>query len=223
MLASQEDDVDGSLMATFTRRDAAGGAAARLRQAHPELDVSVGEEDDALDALAINQRAELDDAAVVGPSAMWSGPMLRGGLAGAAIGFVVGAILILPILLLVDWPENDRVLFVITVAIIGGLAVSVVTFLVGMVRRAQREGEFTPEDPWAVLRVRPEGGGSWDDDVVATVEAELAEVGARSIRRVTAPVARPSGDDVETPRLSTERGPADDWPAGQPGARSDSA
>ena len=149
--------------------------------------------------------------------------MFRGGLTGAAIGFVAGALLILPILLLVDWPEDQSALFVITVMIIGGLATSACTFLVGMVRRAQREGEFTPEDPWAVVRVRPEDGGPWSDDMVQTVEAELAEVGARSIRRVTAPVARRSGDDVETPRVSTERAPADDWPASQPGARSDSA
>ena len=114
--------MDGSLMATFTRREDAGGAAARLREAHPDLDVTVGDAEDALDALAINQRAEFDDAAVVPPSAVVSGPMMRGGLTGAAIGFVVGAIVILPILLLVDWPENDRGLFVITVAIIGGLA-----------------------------------------------------------------------------------------------------
>ncbi|MDQ2678637.1 MAG: hypothetical protein M3Y51_07825 [Actinomycetota bacterium] len=215
--------MDGSLMATFTRREAAGGAATRLRDAHPDLDVTVGDEEDALDALAINQRAELDDAAVVGPSAMWSGPMMRGGVLGAVIGFVVGAILILPILLLVDWPEDNELMFVIIVAIIGGLATSAVTFLVGMVRRAQREGEFTPEDPWAVVRIRPEHGAAWNDDLVDTVEAELAEAGARSIRRVTAPVARRSGDDVETPRVSTERAPVDDWPASQPGARSESA
>ena len=215
--------MDGSLMATFTRREEAGGAAARLREAHPDLDVTVGDEEDALDALAINQRAEFDDAAVVPPSAVVSGPMMRGGLTGAAIGFVVGAIVILPILLLVDWPENDRGLFVITVAIIGGLAASAVAFLVGMVRRAQREGEFTPEDPWAVVRVRTEGGRPWNDDVVRTVEEELAEGGARSIRRVFGPVARPSGADVETPRVATERAPIDDWPASQPGARSESA
>ena len=215
--------MDGSVMATFTRREEAAGAATRLRDAHPDLEVTVGDEEDALDALAINQRAELDDAAVVGPSAMWSGPMIRGGLVGAAIGFVVGAVLIMPILLLVDWPENDRGVFVITVAIVGGLATSAVTFLVGMVRRAQREGEFTPEDPWAVVKLQPENGAAWSDRLLDTVEAELAEAGARSIRRVTAPVARLSGDDVETPRVSTERAPADDWPASQPGARSDSA
>ena len=215
--------MDGSLMATFTRREEAGGAAARLREAHPDLDVTVGDEDDALDALAINQRAEFDDAAVVPPSAVVSGPMMRGGLVGAAVGFVVGAVLILPILLLVDWPENDRGVFVISVAIIGGLATAAVTFLVGMVRRAQREGEFTPEDPWAVVRVRTEGGRPWNDDVVRTVEEELAEGGARSIRRVTGPVVRRSGDDVETPRLATEQPPVDDWPASQPGARSESA
>ena len=215
--------MDGSLMATFTRREEADGAAAHLRDTHPDLDVTVGDEEDALDALAINQRAELDDAAVVPPSAMVSGPMMRGGLAGAAIGFVVGAVVILPILLLVDWPEEDRGLFVITVAIIGGLATSAVTFLVGMVRRAQREGEFTPEDPWAVVRVRPEGGRPWNDDVARSVESELVEGGARSIRRVVGPVARPSGDDVETPRAATERAPVDDWPASQPGARSESA
>ncbi len=215
--------MDGSLMATFTRREEAGGAATRLRAAHPDLDVRVGDEEDALDALAINQRAELDDAALVGPSAMVSGPMMRGGLVGAAIGFVVGAVLILPILLLVDWPENDRTLFVIVVAIIGGLATSAVTFLVGMVRRSQREGQFTPEDPWAVVRIRPEHGGPWSEDLVETVSAELAEQGARSVRRVTAPVARPAGDDVETPRVASGRAPADDWPASQPGARSESA
>lgn len=81
-------------------------------------------------------------------------------------------------------------------------------------RRAQKEGAFTPEDPWAVVRVEPHEG---QHEVVI---AMLAETGARSVRRLDGPVVRRPTSDVETPRVVTDRGPADDWPASQRGARS---
>lgn len=215
--------MDRSLMATFTRREEATDAAKALREAHPELDVAAGDQEDALDALALNQRVQMAEAAPVGPGGMWSGPMMRGALVGAAVGFVAGAILILPILALVDWPAGDRVLFAVVVAIAGGIALSSATVIIGMVRRAQREGEFTPEDPWAVVRVRSTDGGPWSEETVDIVSRELVESGARSVRRVSAPVQRPPTEDVETPRSFGERPPADDWPASQAGSRSTSA
>lgn len=210
------------LIATFTRRDEADRAAARLRAEMPEAVLAVGEREDVLDALAVNQRAELGDPAMSQTSAtfsgpmlaLWSGPMMRGAVVGAVLGFLVGAVLALPLLLLVDWPENERGVFVISVAVIGGLALSSATVIIGAVRRAQKEGEFTPEDPWAVVRVTPPQGGH--DEVAAL----LGDAGARSIQRLQRPVQRHRTDDVETPRRSTERAPADDWPASQRGARS---
>jgi hypothetical protein len=143
--------------------------------------------------------------------------MVRGGLLWGVIGLVAGAVLALPMLLFVDWPENERGVFVISVAVIGALALSSATFIIGAVRRAQKEGEFTPEDPWAVIRVMPK------KDQAQTVVDVLSESGARSVRAVHGPVARRGSGDVETPRVSTERAPADDWPASQRGANSESA
>lgn len=205
------------ILATFTRPSEADRAATRLRaELGDDLDVVVGEQEDALDALAINQRAEMGDSMMAPSAALWSGPMVRGGLLWGVIGLVVGAVLALPMLLLVDWPENERGVFVISVAAIGALALSSATFIIGAVRRAQKEGEFTPEDPWAVVRVTP-GEGRFQ-----AVADLLAEVGARSVRRVDGPVARRPSSDVETPRVSTERAPVDDWPASQRGANSNS-
>ena len=212
-----------SLIATFTRRDEAAGAADRVRAAVPELEVTVGDQEDALDAMVVNQRAELDSEIAMGPSGYFSGPMFRGGLVGAVVGFIAGAILAMPLLLVVDWPEDERGVFVIGVAVAGGLACSVCTALVGMVRRAQHEGEFTPEDPWAVVKVRPEGGAEWTKGQLETAQHTLAEMGARSVRTLTAPVARRSSEDVETPRVSTERSSTDDWPASQRGSDPKSA
>lgn len=204
-----------TILATFTRRPEADMAATRLRdELGEDLDVVVGEQEDVLDALAINQRAEMGDSMMAPSAALWSGPMVRGALLWGVLGLIGGAVLAMPMLLLVDWPENERGVFVISVAVIGALATSAATFLIGAVRRAQKEGEFTPEDPWAVVRVTPQ------TDQQDRVAAVLADAGARSVRRVDGPVARRSSADVETPRVSTERAAADDWPAGQRGANS---
>lgn len=207
-----------TVIATFTRRPEADRAASRLRaELGDEVPVAVGEHDDVLDALAVNQRAELGDAAMAPSVSLWSGPMIRGGLTWGLAGLVLGAVLALPILLLVEWPDQERWTFVLAVAAAGALAASSATFLIGAVRRAQKEGEFTPEDPWAVVRVTPREGQ------VQVVIDILSGSGARSVRRLEGPVARRSAGDVETPRVSTERAPADDWPASQRGARSESA
>lgn len=207
-----------TVIATFTRRPEADRAGSRLRtELGSEVPVAVGEEEDVLDALAVNQRAELGDAAMAPSVSLWSGPMIRGGLSWGLAGLVVGALLALPVLLLVDWPDDQRWTFVLAVAAAGALAASSATFLIGAVRRAQKEGEFTPEDPWAVVRVAPREGQA---QLVIDI---LTDSGARSVRRVRGPVARRSSAEVETPRTSSERAPGDDWPASQRGARSESA
>jgi hypothetical protein len=204
-----------TVIATFTRRPEADRAAARLRAEFGDgLELAVGEREDVLDALAVNQRAEVADAAMAPSAALWSGPMIRGALVWGVAGLVAGAVLALPMLALVDWPENERGVFVISVAVIGALALSSATFIIGAVRRAQKEGEFTPEDPWAVVRVTPPEGKA------QMIIGVLTDAGARSVRRLDGPVARQRTDDVETPRVSTERSAADDWPASQRGARS---
>jgi hypothetical protein len=204
-----------TVIATFTRRATAERAAAKVRaELGPDLVVAVGEREDVLDALAVNQRAEIGDAALAPSVGFWTGPMIRGGLLWGVVGLVVGAVLALPMLLVVDWPEDERWTFVLAVAAIGALALSSATFIIGAVRRAQKEGAFTPEDPWAVVRVEPREGQH------AVVIAMLGEAGARSVRRLDGPVARRRSSDVEMPRVVTDRGPADDWPASQRGARS---
>lgn len=203
------------VIATFTRRPEADRAASRLRtELGKDLEMRVGAREGVLDALAVNQRAELGDAAMAPSVGLWSGPMIRGALLWGLLGLVVGAVLAMPVLLFVDWPDTQRWTFVLSVAAIGALALSSVTFLMGAVVRAQHEGEFTPEDPWAVVRVDPRPGQA------QVVISMLGEAGARSVRRLEGPVARPSSDDVETPRVSTERPPRHDHPASQRGARS---
>jgi hypothetical protein len=204
-----------TVIATFTRRATAERAAAKVRaELGPGLVVAVGEREDVLDALAVNQRAEIGDAAMAPSVGLWTGPMIRGGLLWGVVGLVAGAVLALPMLLLVDWPEDERWTFVLAVAAIGALALSSATFLIGAVRRAQKEGAFTPEDPWAVVRVEPREGQH------AVVIAMLGEAGARSVRHLDGPVARRSSSDVETPRAASDDRKGDDWPASQRGARS---
>ena len=76
----------------------------------------------------------------------------------------------------------------------GALAVSSVTFLVGAGREAVREGETTPEDPTAVVRI--DAPGSMADEALAF----FAQVGARSTHVVDHPVPRVATDEVEPPR-----------------------
>jgi hypothetical protein len=206
------------VIATFTERDEAQAAARRLdAEGDDTIEVVLGDREDVLDALAVNQRAEIGDAAMAPSVSLWSGPMVRGALVWGVAGLVLGAALALPLLLVVGWPDDDRWLFVASVAAIGALGTSTVTFLVGAVRRAQKEGEFTPEDPWAVVKVR------MPDERAAWVTEQLVEAGARSVRRLERAVRRPSSDDVETPRISHGPAATDHWPASQRGARSDSA
>ena len=208
-----EDTRTNTVLATFTTRHQAGRAAEPLA-GRPDLDVSVGRKDDVLDALAVNQRAEVDDAMTVAVG-LWSGPMMRGAVLWGGVGLLVGALLALPFLLVLDWPEDQRWLFGVGIMAAGALGMSSAAFLIGAVRRAQKEGEFTPEDPWAVVGVRVAAGA--EDPVIEA----LTEAGARSVRHLTAPVVRRDSSDVETPRASRDRGPADRWPASQSGARTE--
>lgn len=212
-----------SMIATFTHRREAEEAGRAMTGRHPDMSVVVGDEHDAVDALMVNQRAEMGDSAMAGPGGFWSGPMMRGGLVGGVTGFVLGAVLILPILLFVGLPDEDRVLFIVVVMILGGIALSSATFLIGMVRRAQKEDEFTPEDPWAVVRVRPAGGQHWTRESLERIRTELVEQGARSVRALPHEVPRPADGEVERPRVPTGPPAANDWPASQRGANPDSA
>jgi hypothetical protein len=117
-----------TVIATFTRRATAERAAAKVRaELGSDLVVAVGEREDVLDALAVNQRAEIGDAAMAPSVGFWTGPMIRGGLVWGVVGLLAGAVLALPMLLVVDLPEDERWTFVLSVAAIGALALSSAT------------------------------------------------------------------------------------------------
>ena len=66
-----------TVIATFTRRADADRAAARVRDELGDVTLAIGEREDVLDALAVNQRAEMGDAAMAPSAGLWSGPMIR--------------------------------------------------------------------------------------------------------------------------------------------------
>src|SRR5690606_17413300 len=112
------------LLATFTTRDEAGRAAQRLTHDFPDVEVTGGDQEDALDAVMINQRAETDESIVTASVGLWSGPMARGALVWGVVGLVVGALLALPLLLLFDFPDGQEWVFVAAVAVAGALGLS---------------------------------------------------------------------------------------------------
>jgi hypothetical protein len=185
---------DDHILATFTRRDEAVTAVQAAARAFPDAEVRLGDADDALDALALGQRAEMEDSMPAISVGVMSGPMARGALLWGLVGLVVGAVLTWPVSLVVTAGGLPRWQLAIFMAMAGALALSSATFVLGAARQAVKEGETVPEDPTAVVRMasRPEQA---EDRLRFFVEA-----GARSARFVDAPVARPPTDTVEAPR-----------------------
>jgi hypothetical protein len=198
------------VLATFTRRAEAEAAVERTRAAFPGVPVRFGDTDDELDALALGQRAEMDESMPAVPVGVMSGPMARGALVWGLVGLVAGALLSLPVSALTDtgsWPRWQLAAFM---ALAGALGVSSAMFVLGAARQAVKEGETMPEDPTAVVRADcpPEQAGELIDLLTAQ--------GARRARFVDAPVSRRPTAESEAPRS-----PHDD-PAAHHGAGSDS-
>lgn len=154
----------------------------------------MGDKDDALDALARGQEAEIDESAAIISVGVVSGPNLRGALVWGIVGLVVGAALAVPFTLVVDDTGAPRWVFAVAFAAAGALGLSSATFLLGAGRQAVKEGETTPADPTAVVRV------DTDADHADEVIELLIEESARRADFIAAPVGRPPSDDVEDPR-----------------------
>jgi hypothetical protein len=185
---------DDHILATFTRRDEAVAAVQAAERAFPGVEVRLGDTDDALDALALGQRAEMAESMPAISVGVMSGPMARGALLWGFVGLVVGALLTWPVSLVVTAGDLPRWQLAIFMAMAGALGLSSATFVLGAARQAVKEGETVPEDPTAVVRMasRPDQA---EDRLHFFVEA-----GARSARFVDAPVARPPTGTVEAPR-----------------------
>jgi hypothetical protein len=110
------------------------------------------------------------------------------------VGLVGGAVLTVPLSLVVTTGGMSRWQLALFMGMAGALAVSSATFVRGAARQAVKEGETVPEDPTAVVQMAsgPEQAGER--------LRFLAEAGARSARFVDAPVSRPPTDTVEAPR-----------------------
>jgi hypothetical protein len=182
------------VLATFSRRVDARDAAARTERAFPGIHVRLGETDDALDALALGQRAEMDESMPAISVGIFSGPLARGALLWGLVGLVGGAALTVPLALFLDAGDMPRWQLALFLAMAGGLGVSSATFVLGAARQAVKEGETTPEDPTAVVRIDcpPEQA----DDLLRF----LVGTGARHARFVDAPVSRLPSSQVEAPR-----------------------
>jgi hypothetical protein len=200
--------MEDHVLATFTRPTEARAAAQRVER---ELGcpVRLGDTDDVLDALALGQRAEMDDSGPALPAGVMSGPFARGAALWSLVGALAGAVLTLPLGLLVQAGDLPRWQLAGLLMLVGAFAGGSVGFVLGAGRQAVKEGETTPEDPTAVIRVDtpPERA----DDAIRVLVAS----GARSTRLVDAPVHRPPASDVETPRPARradryETGPGSD-------------
>jgi hypothetical protein len=185
--------MNAHVLATFTRRSDADEALARVRQQFPGLPARPGDREDELDALAIGQRAEMDADVPVVAVGFMSGSLARGALIGAVIGAVVGIAVAVPFALLAGSTDTPRPQLALWFGLAGALAVGTVGAVLGAGRQAVREGETTPQDPTAVVRVDSPA------EQAKPVIAVLVEAGARSARYVDQPVPRRSGADVETP------------------------
>ena len=182
------------VLATFTRHDDAEAAARAVNRACTGVEARIGGSDDALDALALGQQAEIEESMPAISVGVMSGPMARGALIWGLVGLVVGALLAIPVTLLTDgrgWPGWQLAIFF---ALAGALGLSSATFILGAAARSVKEGETTPEDPTAVVRV------DVSPDRADEVRRVLVEAGARSTRYVDAPVSRPPSSTVEAPR-----------------------
>ncbi len=189
-----DTDFRSHVLATFTRGRDARAAAEAARGRFPEGNARMGDKDDALDALALGQESEMDDSLVaIGPG-LFTGPFARGALLGAVLGGIVGGLLVLPLVWLVDVEGTSRWVLAAAFVAAGALGVSSATFVLGAGRQAVKEGETTPEDPTAIVRVDADADGA--DEVVEFFVSRSA----RSARFVAAPVERPSSSMTEDPR-----------------------
>jgi hypothetical protein len=201
------------ILATFTHRDEARVAADRARRELPGLVVHLGDTDDDLDAMALGQRAEMDESAPALPVGVVSGPLARGALVWGVVGLAVGALLTVPLALLIDTGELSRGRLILFLAMAGAFAGGTVAFVLGAGRQAVKEGATTPEDPTAVVRV--DCPAERADEVIRF----FAAAGARRAHFVDAPVSRPPTSEVERPRpigddAAAATGPGSDYDAG---------
>jgi hypothetical protein len=184
------------VLATFTRRAEAAVAVERAAARFPDGNARLGDDDDALDALALGQEAEVGESTPILAAGIFTGPYARGALLWGAVGALVGAIVGVVLVLLMDAGDGPRWWLVGAFALAGALAVSSYTFVMGAGRQAIKEGETTPEDPTAVVRVDVRVA-----DAQPVVEL-LGDAGARSVHLVDAPVPRRPTAEVERPRPS---------------------
>jgi hypothetical protein len=98
--------------------------------------------------------------------------------------------------LFIDAEGGARWALTAAFAFAGALAISSFTFVLGAGRQAIKEGETTPEDPTAIVRV------DVARDAADPVMELFVDAGARSVRFVDAPVPRPATSEVEAPRPS---------------------
>lgn len=180
------------VLATFTDRTQARAVVDQARAELPDAEVRLGDDEDALDAMALGQRQEMAESVPVTATGVVSGPFARGAVVWGGIGLVVGAVLAAPFALLID-PEIPLWSLVLYFAAAGGLALASAAFILGAGRQAVKEGATTPQDPTAVVRVDHPG----DPD---EARRWLVAAGARSSHTVDRPVDRAATGDVESPR-----------------------
>jgi hypothetical protein len=202
------------VLATFTRRHHATVVAERAKEAFRDRDVRLGDVDDDLDALVLAQRAELDQSIPMIAGGIFTGGQARGALVWGVIGLVVGAVIAAPLALLID-TTIPVWLLMLAFALTGALGLSSATFVLGAAARAIKEGETTPLDPTAVVRV------DIGEDDAQEIRRFLVEAGARRAWFVKGEVLRPPTADLETPRPlvtdpSTTSGAGSDSDAGFP-------
>lgn len=184
--------LDDHVLGTFTRRDDAEAALRTLDTRFPTATATWGSVDDELDALALGQRAEADESLPMLSSGLFTGPFARGAIIWGVVGLVVGAFVGLAFSWVID-AEGSQLQLALAFAFAGALAVSSATFVLGAGRQAIKEGETTPEDPTAVVRVDV---GSEDTEPVV---AALVDLGARHAFVVDRPVPRQATGEVEAP------------------------
>jgi hypothetical protein len=183
------------VLATYTRRVDAVAAARQARRALPDdATIHVGDTEDVLDALALEQRSEMEGTMPAFSAGLLSGPLARGALLWGLIGLVGGAALTLPISFFVSAGDLPAWQLALYLGLAGALGLASATFVLGAARQAVKEGSTVPEDPTAVVRIEttPEHA----EDVVKL----LVETGARHTRVVDAPVSRVPSSQIEPPR-----------------------
>jgi hypothetical protein len=204
---------DEHILATFTRRADAVAAVRSVSDAYPDADVRLGDTDDQLDALALGQQAEMGESMPAISVGVMSGPMARGALVWGLVGLVGGALLAIPLSLVLTAADMPRWQLAIFFALAGALGLSSATFVLGAARQTVKEGETIPEDPTAVVRMAS------SRDRADERMRFLVEAGARNVRFVDRPVNRPATDTVEAPRPArtdpaADHGEGSDYDAG---------